>query len=139
MPGSAALLSPWLDLTTESIKSSSFLPHDILVSPDFMKTGLVPQYTGPGVDASNPLVSPVLAGSLEGLPSQLIVYGSCEAMAIEAETWIQSCRRAGVPVKVYVGEGALHAFGVGGLLCGKQMESEVDEAFLELLRNQIQT
>ena len=127
------MLSPWIDLTLASIEHHECLDRDILVNPAFMKTYLVPQFTGGKFSPSDPKISPVLTRELNGLPPQLVVYGDLEVMQDEAKAWIEKCRQAAITVVVYVGKGALHGFGVGGLLCGSRLEREVDNALLKFL------
>ena len=132
MVAGGILLSPWIDLTLQHIIGHRCMRDDLLVSPPYMETVMVPMYVGNG-RTTEPLISPIYADSLKGLPPQLVIYGDCEVMQDEAKIWIEKCHTYQVVVDQYVGRGEMHAFGVGGLLCDRKTENEVDTKILGFL------
>jgi acetyl esterase len=61
-------------------------------------------------DALNPLVSPILARDLAGLPPALIVTAEFDPLVDEAAHYGQRLRNVGVPVTYRCFEGTIHAF-----------------------------
>lgn len=94
-PAAGVLISPWTDLTgtAESVKTRA--ASDPMVKPDGLY-GLAGHYLN-GVDARNPLASPVFA-DMKGLPPLLIHVGGREILYDDAVTVAERARAAGVDV-----------------------------------------
>lgn len=67
-------------------------------------------YLGPLGDARNPLVSPVFAEDLTGLPPALMIVGSRDGLKPSSDRYAEKLKNAGVPVLYQVYEGMGHAF-----------------------------
>jgi len=67
-------------------------------------------YLGTGGDASNPLASPMLAPSHEGLPPALIVVGEHDPLHDDGVRYARVLRAAGVPVRLTDYVGMPHGF-----------------------------
>jgi acetyl esterase len=61
-------------------------------------------------EAVNPLVSPILAPDLAGLPPALVVTAEFDPLVDEAAHYAQRLRDAGVPVTYRCYEGTIHSF-----------------------------
>lgn len=110
LPAAGVLISPWTDLTGTADSVKTRAASDPMVKPDGLY-GLAGRYLN-GVDARNPLASPVFA-DMRGLPPLLIHVGGREILYDDAVTVAQRALRAGVEVQL-VDEPALfhvwHAF-----------------------------
>lgn len=95
LPGAAALLSPWTDLSLSSSTWTSRAELDPLVgvhnAPDMAKAYLA------GQPVSTPLASPIHA-ELSGLPPLLILVGDHEVLLDDARALAQLAKGAGVAV-----------------------------------------
>jgi acetyl esterase len=60
--------------------------------------------------ASDPRVSPLLAGDVKGLPPTLIIAAGCDVLRDEGNEYAARLREAGVPVEYRCFEGTIHAF-----------------------------
>lgn len=138
MPGGAALLSPWLDMTLALARKSPNKSIDVMVSPEVMASYLVPAFTGGKYEASDPRISPIFNANLNNLPRTLISYRDAEVLQEDARTWTKMCQESGVPVTTFVGKGGLHAFGVGGMICTTSLKRESDQALMRFLLKQIE-
>lgn len=112
LPGGAALLSPWLDLSFsgESIHTNA--------ARDYLQMGFLTQsaqdYAG-DQDRRHPLISPLFA-ELEGLPPLLIQVGGYEILRSEGEALAAKVEAAGGEVDLQVWPEMLHDWQVSSPL-----------------------
>jgi acetyl esterase len=102
---SQVLVLPVLDVHFQT-PSWQDLGSDYLLPKDQLEWA-VGQYA-PGVDRDDPLLSPLLADNLSGLPRTLIVTGEYDPLRDEGERYAQRLRDAGVDVEVLDVEGLIH-------------------------------
>lgn len=93
VPAAAICLSPWADLTDVPRRANRW--QDPML-PEGRIRWLARRWTA-GLDARDPLVSPVL-GDYTGLPPLMIVTGSTEVLRDEGRRVALRARQAGVPV-----------------------------------------
>ena len=67
-------------------------------------------YLPSGVDHTDPLVSPLLAPSLEGLPPAHVVTAGFDPLRDEGEAYAERLREAGVPVTLRRHPDLIHGF-----------------------------
>jgi acetyl esterase/lipase len=107
LPACAALLSPFADLACRGESYAALAELDPIVSRE-LGLAMGRAYLGDG-DASHPLASPVHA-ALEGLPPLLIQVGSREVVLDDARSIERRAREAGVPVRLDLWPGMVHAW-----------------------------
>lgn len=74
-------------------------------------------YIGPGTDRRDPLLSPLWAASLAGLPPAHVIEAELDPLADEVAAYAAALRAAGVPVEHEVYHGVMHGFfGQAGVL-----------------------
>jgi acetyl esterase/lipase len=100
-----ALLAPVLDARMDT-PSWRTLGADYVLTKKQMEWA-IEQYA-PGVDRTEPLLSPVCAGDLEGLPPTLIVTGELDPLRDEGARYAEMLRAAGVQVDHSRVEGLIH-------------------------------
>ncbi|WP_433583736.1 alpha/beta hydrolase [Paenibacillus amylolyticus] len=95
-----------LDVATDPAEKPSFeeaIPAEIARTFNAM-------YLETPEDAQDPLASPVLATSVEGLPEALIITAEKDSLAQEARTYAARLEASGVKVTLKEYEGAAHGF-----------------------------
>jgi acetyl esterase/lipase len=102
------LIYPALDMTSASPSHSENAEAPILTA-GAMKT-FKACYFGPDGDATNPLASPLLAPSLEGLPPALIQVAQHDPIRDDGWRYAARLRAAGVPVRITEYAGAAHGY-----------------------------
>jgi acetyl esterase len=65
--------------------------------------------TAPG-DARNPLASPLLAASLQGVPPALVLLAQCDPLHDDGERYAAKLAADGVPVEILRYDGQIHGF-----------------------------
>jgi acetyl esterase len=129
-----ALIVPVLDATFSSA-SWAELGHDYLLTRAQLEWA-VQQYA-PGVERTEPLLSPLHAGDLSGLPPALIVTGEYDPLRDEGEQYAQRLRAAGVAVTHRRYDGLIHhALMVPRLIdLGRTMLEQTAVAIGDVLRS----
>ena len=102
---SQALILPVLDGTFASA-SWGELGTDYMLTQDQLDWALS-QYA-PDADRTDPLISPVFADDLSGLPPTLLVRGEFDPLRDEGEQYAERLREAGVEVDDWLVEGLIH-------------------------------
>ena len=88
------------------------------------------QYLTTEQDQQNPLVSPLLAPDLSGLPPALVITAEFDVITDEAKAYTERLKQAGVPVTYRCYEGMIHPFwGMAGM---KRSENGINEAVAAL-------
>lgn len=105
LPGAAALLSPWVDLTGEHPPASDVVARDVILSPEQLARWAA-AYVGDAA-ADDPLISPLLA-DLRGLPPLLIDAGGRDILSGDASRLAARARAADVAVDLRVAEEMIH-------------------------------
>lgn len=67
-------------------------------------------YCPPGIDRSNPLISPLRVASAKGLPPTFLLVAELDPLRDEGLAYAALLQRDGVPVIVKEGEGMLHGY-----------------------------
>ena len=106
LPKTAALLSPWVDLTCKCESITANAPYDYLPVDSLPK--MAQMYTDES-NLENPLVSPVFA-DLQGLPPLLVQTGGAEMLLSENLKLVDNAREAGVNVTLEVNDGMFHVW-----------------------------
>jgi acetyl esterase/lipase len=106
-PASAAVFSPWTDLTVSGESMLSKAAADPALTPQGMRTR-AREYLG-DTDPATPLASPIFA-DLTGLPPLLIQAGSHEILLDDAVRLAARAGRYDVPVELQVWPGVPHVF-----------------------------
>ena len=102
------LLYPSLDLSCSSWSYKDYAEGYFLTAAKVKY--YVDGYLNPSDDVSNPLISPLKAPSLAGLPKTHIVTAGYDPLRGEAEMYVQRLREAGVTTTYQCYEGMIHAF-----------------------------
>ena len=107
LPGAAAALSPWTDLTLTGASMRANAQADPTIDPDNMPH-LVRNYCA-GADPHNPFISPIYADPA-GLPPTLIQAGSDEILRDDAVRMAEKMRAAGCEVALELWEKMPHVW-----------------------------
>ena len=106
LPSGAILLSPWTDLTLSGCSLELNKAVDPII-PGHLLSPLVKAYTNNKVDATNPLVSPLLA-DLSGLPPILVQVGKREVLFDDSKRLADKLANSDVKVKLEVMDEGYH-------------------------------
>ncbi len=101
------LLSPWLNMGTDSASYIENENNDPVLTKDFMKHAAA-SYTDPE-NITNPLVSPVY-GSFEGFNPTLILVGNQEILRDDSLALHRALEKAGTSSALKVFEGVTHVW-----------------------------
>jgi acetyl esterase len=82
---------------------------DYLLSRESV-TEIKGHYLASPTEEANPLVSPLLAPDVSGLPPALVIAAEFDPLIDEAEAYVLRLRQAGVPVEYKRFEGTVHSF-----------------------------
>ncbi len=124
LPGTAVLLSPWLDLalTGESLVTKA--DEDFMLTPAQLQE-FSTMYTG-SEDVKNPLISPFY-GDLTGMPPMLIQVGSSEILLDDAVRFAAQAKAANVDIRLDVWQEMIHVWqGFAGIM------PEAKEALMQI-------
>jgi epsilon-lactone hydrolase len=105
MPNGTFLLSPWTDLTTSGASVDGNAGRDLWFTRRHLETWA--KYYAGGADTKSPYISPAFA-DLKGLPPLFLLAGENELLLDDALRVRDAAQRAGVDVRVLVGEGMQH-------------------------------
>lgn len=94
---------PFLDLATDPLEKGES-EEELFISRLFNEL-----YIG-NADPKNPLLSPVFAEDLAGLPKAVIMVCEHDPLRAEGELYAKKLKEAGVPVSLYLAKGMQHAF-----------------------------
>ena len=113
LPGSALLMSPWVDLSGATQRQPDEAPGadeaPIVVSPAVIQR-FAELYLG-GHPMDDPLLAP-LATDLRGLPPILVQAATGDSLAPEARLLVERCREAGIDVTLELYPVPTHDFHV---------------------------
>jgi len=109
LPASAALLSPWADLTGSGDSMVTNAGADPILSAEVLAE-MARSYAG-DTDLADPLVSPLFA-DLAGLPPLCVDVGTAELLADDGRRLAAAAGRAGVEVVLTEAEGLPHVWHV---------------------------
>ncbi len=107
MPGAAALISPWVDLTRSGDSVLGRAGRDPMLSPPYLR--FCAQAYCADQPSSHPGCSPLFA-DLRGLPPLLIQVGSEEALYSDSERLAKLANRTQVEVNFKCYQGLWHVF-----------------------------
>lgn len=118
MPAAAVLLSPFLDVTGSGESATTRADYDPWFNVKDMVV-VAENYCGPGVDLTNPLISPVFA-NVAGLPPTYIQVGNDEILLSDSTRFADKMRSEGRDVEIEIWPEMWHVF---QLFIGKMPES----------------
>lgn len=107
MPGAAALLSPWCDLTHGGDSLTANDGRDPTLTLAYVE-GAARLYAG-ATPPNNAAVSPIL-GALDGLPPTLVTSGTRDLLLSQSVELTARLRTAGVETDLRVWDGLWHVF-----------------------------
>jgi monoterpene epsilon-lactone hydrolase len=111
-PGALALMSPWVDLHCDT-------PSLVNSADPFMQPGpvkLMAMGYLAGQDPRSPLISPLFAADLSGLPRTLVQVGTIDGLRDDGQRFAELARKAGVDVTYEVWEDMFHAWHMFALM-----------------------
>jgi monoterpene epsilon-lactone hydrolase len=127
LPGALALMSPWVDLHCDT-------PSLVNSADPFMQPGpvkLMAMGYLAGQDPKNPLISPLFAADLKGLPRTLVQVGTIDGLRDDGQRFAELARKAGVDVTFEVWEDMFHGWHMFALMIADaQRATERVAAFL---------
>lgn len=108
VPGASISLSPWYDLTNSGPTFDSNEQNDVLNAKQFVNN-LADKYTNGNEELKrNPLISPLFAEDVSGLPPTWISAGGYDMLLDNAQRFAEKLRKAGVEVVLRVHEQQQH-------------------------------
>jgi acetyl esterase/lipase len=107
MPGCAALLSPWCDLTAQGDSHLFNDNRDPTLNNDWVDIAAALYANGHALDDAG--ISPLFA-AMHDLPATIITTGSCDLLLSECLRLARKMRAAGVTCDLRVWEGMWHVF-----------------------------
>ncbi|MEQ8177473.1 MAG: alpha/beta hydrolase [Amphiplicatus sp.] len=107
LPASAALISPWTDLTLSGVSIAERAALDPFLSPQGLEQSAV-SYAG-AARRDDPLMSPLFA-TLYGLPPLLIEVGSHEILLDDSARLAARAKAAGVESDLVIADGLFHVY-----------------------------
>lgn len=107
LPGGAALLSPWVDLTMSGTSVTTHAERDPMLEADLLRED-ARRYAGDH-PLDDPGLSPLFA-DLTGLPPLLVQVGTEEIFLSECRQLAERAAAAGVAVTLEVAEGMWHVW-----------------------------
>lgn len=131
LPAAAVLMSPTVDLTSSGASMTERVDQDPISTPELLSE-LAAGYLA-GADPRTPLASPLFA-SLSGLPPLLVQVGTADLLLSDAERLADAAARAGVDVRLEVGEGLPHVY---QLMLGTPEAAEATERIGTFLRDHV--
>jgi epsilon-lactone hydrolase len=108
MPVAAVLMSAWTDLSASGDSYRSRAEADPIHQRP-MILAMARGYLGEGVDARDPIASPLFA-DLHGLPPLLLQVGDRETVLDDSRAFAAKAKDAGVDVKLEVWDDMIHVF-----------------------------
>ncbi|MGI9124782.1 MAG: alpha/beta hydrolase [Mycobacterium sp.] len=109
LPSLQWLIYPVTDCQAQS-RSRTLLGEGFLLTKHDMDWFTDSYLRGSGLDSSDPLVSPLLAGDVSGLPPALVVTAGFDPLRDEGEQYAAKLQQAGVPVDHRRMGSMIHAF-----------------------------
>jgi acetyl esterase len=109
LPAVQLLFYPVTDWNARTRSRTLFADGFFLTAAD-MRFGAEKYLEGADVDASDPAVSPLLAGDLSGLPPALVLTAGFDPLRDEGRQYAQALRAAGVAVDYREFGSLIHAF-----------------------------
>lgn len=109
MPAASVLFSPMTDLTATGDSFTSKAGVDPNITAAAIRTRVSDYLTGTGIDAADPLVSPIFA-DLTGLPPLLVQAGSHEVLLDDATRLAARAAASDVAVTLDITPGVAHVF-----------------------------
>lgn len=107
LPGCAAVISPWTDMTCSSPSIVEKADEDPILNRDKLRVG-ARCYAGE-IDLKTPFLSP-LYGNFDELPPLLIQVGTEEMLLDDSRRFAEKAKKAGHPVELEVWDGMLHVW-----------------------------
>jgi len=117
------LIYPGLDLTLSSPSYGEKLSR--ILTSDYLAKA-VDHYLGPDGDVKDPLASPLLAESVEGLPPAVILTGQHDPLRDDGKLYAEKLLEAGVPVAYRNYQTMGHGFFSTPRLCRESAQALTD-------------
>jgi acetyl esterase/lipase len=108
LPAGVACLSAATDLTLNGDSHRTRVGDEVLLTPGFCRS-VGAAYRRAGIEASNPLASPLFA-DMRGLPPLLLHVGTHELFLDDSVRFAEKATAAGVDVTLRVWDGLWHVF-----------------------------
>ncbi|MCK0175049.1 MULTISPECIES: alpha/beta hydrolase [Mycobacteriaceae] len=109
MPALQVLIYPVVDVCSDTRSKTLFADGYFLTKRD-MNWFMDHYLDGAEVDSRDPIVSPLLAADLSGLPPALVLTGGFDPLRDEGNAYAEAMRAAGVPVDLRKEGTQVHAF-----------------------------